>query len=105
MNAQSADGGTGGARMHVLVVSAPDCHFCSEAKAVLERLGRAYPLAVEEVSLSSPQGQEMAARHGILFPPGVFLEDSFVGFGRLSERKFRRLLDQRTQAAGAHRRA
>jgi glutaredoxin len=86
----------------VLLVSAPDCHFCAQAKAVLDRLRREYPLEVQEVILASPEGQDLAARHGILFPPGLFLDGTFVGFGRVSERKLRRLLEQRAHAATTH---
>ncbi len=83
----------------VLLVTAPDCHFCADAKALLARLGQAYPLEVREVDLSSPEGQEAATRHGIMFPPGLLLDGGFVGFGRVSERKLRRLLEQRVVAA------
>ena len=79
----------------VLLVTAPDCHFCADAKALLARLGLTHPLEVREVDISSPDGGELAARHGILFPPGLLLDDGFVGFGRVSERKLRRLLEQR----------
>ena len=81
----------------VLLVTAPDCHFCADAKALLARLGRTYPLEVREVDLSSPEGQETATRHGIMFPPGLLLDDEFVGFGRVSERKLRRVLERRAQ--------
>jgi len=85
--------------VHLLLVASPDCHFCLDARAVLQRLGRDYRLHVREVQLSSPEGQDLAARHGIAFPPGLFIEDRFIGFGRVSERKLRRLLEQRLGAA------
>lgn len=81
----------------VTLVSAPDCHFCTEGKAALERLGHDFPLAVREITLDSPEGQDLAQRHGILFPPGLLLDGAFVGFGRVSERQVRRLLEQRAQ--------
>jgi hypothetical protein len=81
----------------ITLVTAPDCHYCAEGKAALERLGRAYPLAVHEVALDSAEGQALAARHGILFPPGLLLDGTFVGFGRVSERKVCRLLERRAQ--------
>ena len=90
-----------GAPARILLVAADDCHFCAQAKAILDQMGHEHPLVVEEVSLTSPRGQDLAARHGILFPPGLFLDGSFVGFGRVSERKLRRLLEQRAQAASA----
>ena len=83
----------------VLLVTAPDCHFCADAKALLARLEQTYPLEMREVDLSSPEGQEIATRHGIMFPPGLLLDGGFVGFGRVSERKLRRLLEQRVAAA------
>jgi glutaredoxin len=85
----------------VLLVTAPDCHFCADAKALLARLGQTYPLEVREVDLSSPEGQETATRHGIMFPPGLLLDGGFVGFGRVSERKLRRLLAQRADTGAA----
>lgn len=82
----------------ITLVSAPNCHFCDEAKKLLQRLAREYPLEIEEVSLMSPQGEDIATRHGVLFPPGLLLDGSLVGFGRPSERKLRRLLDERAAA-------
>ena len=101
MNTSSTTQPHGDAPARILLVSAQDCHFCAQAKATLTQLGREYRLEVEEVSLTSPDGQELAARHGILFPPGLFLDGAFVGFGRVSERKLRRLLEQRAQRASA----
>jgi len=34
-----------------------------------------------------------------MFPPGLLLDGGFVGFGRVSERKLRRLLEQRVATA------
>ena len=85
----------------VLLVTAPDCHFCAQAKEILAALGRTYALEVREVAHSAPEGQALALRHGILFPPGLLLDNTFVGFGRVSERKLRRLLEQRVQEAVA----
>jgi len=85
----------------VTLVTAPDCHFCGDAKALLARLGQTYPLEVREVDISSPDGGELAAGHGIPFPPGLILDGGFVGFGRVSERKLRRVLEQRAHTAAA----
>ena len=99
MSTGSRERSTAGVPAHLLLISAPDCHFCAQAREILERLGCDYPLRVEERSLTSPEGQEMALRHGILFPPGIVLDGTFVGFGRPSERKLRRLLEHRAHAA------
>jgi hypothetical protein len=82
----------------IVLITPPDCHFCADGKAVLARLAADYPLAVREIAWSSDDGQALVARHGILFPPGLLIDDAFVGFGRVSERKLRRLLERRSTA-------
>jgi hypothetical protein len=84
------------APIQVRLITAHDCHLCDHARAVLARLRAETPLAIEEVPLASPEGQALAARHGILFPPGLFLGDEYVGFGRISERRLRAQLGRRT---------
>lgn len=62
---------------------------------MLERLTRDYRLEVSSVELSSPEGRALAERGGIMFPPGIFLDDEAFSYGRPSERKLRRELDRR----------
>jgi glutaredoxin len=38
---------------HVLLYSRPGCHLCDEALELLHRIGRRYPLEVEEVDIRS----------------------------------------------------
>lgn len=78
----------------VLLVTQPECHFCAHADQVLRRVGRDYPLQVRHISLDSDLGQSLATRHGVLFAPGVLVEDEFLSYGRLSERLLRRRLDR-----------
>lgn len=84
---------------HIVVLTADDCHLCQQGKETLGKLGREFPLEVEEVALESERGRGLAEQYGVLFPPGLFLEGSFVGFGRVSERKVRKLLLRRLAAA------
>ncbi len=79
---------------HILLLTADDCHFCRQGKDTLDKLRREFLLEVEEIALASARGQELAERFGVLFPPGLFLDGSFVGFGRVSERKLRKLLQR-----------
>ena len=75
--------------IRIRLVTAHDCHLCNHAHDVLARLRDDYPLVIDEVALESPEGRTLATRHGILFPPGLFVNDAFVGFGRVSERRLR----------------
>lgn len=85
----------------VIVLSAPGCSLCEQAKAVLARVGRDYDLEVEECSIESERGGRLAQEHRVLFPPGVLLDGETFSYGRLSERKLRRELQRRnTRPAG-----
>jgi hypothetical protein len=87
----------------VVVLSQSDCHFCDLAEQVLQRVARDYPLAVRHIALASQEGQALAARHGVMFAPGILLEGRLFSFGRPSERRLRRHLDRqfRSQASQA----
>lgn len=81
--------------IEVTVLTQPDCAFCDHAAAVLDRVGADYPLTVRHIELASEQGAELAARHGVLFAPGILIDGQVFSFGRLSERRLRRELTRR----------
>lgn len=81
--------------IEVLLVTAEACHFCAHAKHFLGRLAERYPLAVSEISWTSEEGRRLAERDGILFPPGIYLNGAFFGYGRLSEGKLQKWLRER----------
>jgi hypothetical protein len=83
--------------MQVLLLTQEHCSLCEQAKTVLDRLAADYPLQVAVLDVASPEGRELATREQLPFPPGVFLDDEPFCYGRLSERKLRRELDQRRQ--------
>lgn len=79
----------------VTLLTQDDCAMCEHAKQVLARVGVDHPLEVREIRLTTPEGQELALRHGVLFAPGVLLDGESFAYGRLSERKLRRTLARR----------
>lgn len=81
----------------VTLLTQGDCAMCEHAKQVLARVAADHPLEVEEVALATPEGQELALRHGVLFAPGVLLDGESFAYGRLSERKLRRALIRRAE--------
>jgi glutaredoxin len=90
--------GADGAAIRVRLLTSEGCKYCDEARALLQRLAWDYPLAVEEVPADGERGRALALEHGVLFPPGIFVEGEFVQYGRPSERKLRARL---TSAAAA----
>lgn len=78
--------------VEVVLLTAPDCSFCHDAKAMVQRLSSDFPLTLREVALDSSEGQELAIRNGLLFPPGILLDGKAFSYGRPSEGKLRREL-------------
>ncbi len=76
----------------VTLLSQADCSLCEHAKGVLARVGQDYPLEVTEIDLASPKGRDFAARAGVMFAPGMLLDGRPFGYGRISERRLRRVL-------------
>lgn len=81
--------------MDVLLLTREHCAFCDQAKQILARLAAEYPLTVATLYLQSPEGQALALRGGVLFPPGIFLDGEAFSYGRPSERRLRRELERR----------
>lgn len=81
----------------VTLLTQQSCGLCEQAKDTLTRLSAEYDLDVCAVSLDSQDGRELGMRHGVLFAPGILLEDALFSYGRLSERKLRRELDSRSR--------
>ena len=78
----------------VLLLTAPACRYCDEATSLLARLTEEFELVVETRSVADDSGRALALKHGVLFPPAIFVNGSFVQYGRPSERKLRaRLLE------------
>jgi len=81
--------------VRITLLTQPSCGLCGHAKQVLDRLGRDYLLTVTELDLTSPDGQALAARAGVVFDHGVLIDGEPFSFGRLSERRLRRALEHR----------
>jgi glutaredoxin len=84
----------------ITLLTQPDCAMCEHAKKVLARVGEDYPLEVAEIDLASEEGRVLAAQARVHFAPGVLVDGSPFGYGRLSERRLRRELGR--LAAGPH---
>lgn len=82
----------------VLLLTTQNCGFCDLAKQMLDRLSAEYPLSIATLSLDTPAGQELAEKNGILFPPGLFIDGKAFSYGRPSERKLRRAIEELVMA-------
>lgn len=83
----------------ITLLTQESCVLCERAKEVLTRVAGDFPLAVAEIDLGSEQGRRLAQLRGVMFAPGIFVDDQMFGFGRLSEKKLRRALQRRSGVA------
>ncbi len=84
--------------LQLILLTQARCDFCEQAQETLRHLADEYALSVTMLDIASAEGQALALRGGVLFPPGLFIAGDPFSYGRLSERKLRRELDRR----GAH---
>ena len=71
----------------LLLITAPDCHLCAHARAVLAALS----LPVREVDIQSSEAEAMAARGvPLAFLPVLWDGERVLAYGRLSEKRLRR---------------
>ena len=83
------------APVQITLLTQTSCAMCDLAKGILARLAGEYPLSVTEIDLRTDEGRRLAADAGVIFAPGILVDGQPFSYGRLSERKLRRLLDRR----------
>lgn len=91
----------GNRTIEVLLLTKDDCNFCEEAKVVLGRLAQEFALRLTVDDVSTPEGQAIALRGGLLFPPGIVIDGRPFSYGRPSARKLRREFERLTAGASA----
>jgi hypothetical protein len=84
----------------ITLLTQADCALCEHAKQVLTRVSNDHPLEVTEIDLASEHGRALAARAGVLFAPGVLVDGHPLGYGRLSERRLRHVLERMPAPTG-----
>jgi len=86
--------------MEILLLTRDDCAFCHDAEEILDRLSTEYGVSVRTLDVDTPEGQQLAERGGVMFPPGIFVDGRPFSYGRPSERKLRRELEKHLGRVG-----
>jgi hypothetical protein len=81
--------------LNVVVLTQDNCGLCDTAMAMLDRLSAQYPLTISTLCVNSPEGQALALRCGVHFPPGIVLDGEALCYGRPSEKRLRRAFEQK----------
>jgi glutaredoxin len=81
--------------VNVTILTQASCAFCDHAKEILARTAAEYPLDLHEIRMDTEEGRNLAIRNGVMFAPGIFIDDKLFSYGRLSEKKLRNRLDRK----------
>lgn len=76
----------------LVYITAKNCHLCSDGRPIVARLAEESRAPVRELDWDGAEAQALLKRGGALFPPALYLDDRLLGFGRLSERRLRKLM-------------
>lgn len=78
----------------VTLIRPSGCAHCGQVKETLEKLKNDYPdLVIEEVEATTPEGQSLIIKHGIMSSPGILVNDEFFAMGGATEEQLRKKFD------------
>ena len=75
--------------IHLQELTSPGCVHCKEFQEFWHTIAKDWPnVTFEEVSIVTPAGQELAARHMIFASPGIILNGELFSTGGVNKQKF-----------------
>lgn len=79
----------------VTLIRPSGCAHCVAVKETLNSMKNDYPeLTVEEIDMTTPEGQKMVQKYNILSSPGILVNDEFFAFGGATEKQFKKRFDE-----------
>ena len=72
------------------LVTKEGCVHCAQVKEILKKIQPEYPeLVVEEIDMTTPQGQELISKYGIMSSPGIIINGELFAMGGTTEKDLR----------------
>ncbi|MFQ5717373.1 MAG: thioredoxin family protein [Nitrospinales bacterium] len=66
------------------------CPICAKVKKSIEELKPEFPeLKLEEIDMTTPEGQKLVQKHQIMASPGIIINGEFFSSGDVSKDKLR----------------
>ncbi len=67
---------------------------CAQTKEILKKIKPEYPeLIVKEIDMTTPEGQELISKYGIMSSPGIIINDELFAMGGTTEKELRSKLE------------
>lgn len=74
--------------INLTLVTREGCVHCAQTKEILKKIKPEYPeLAVEEIDMTTPRGQELISKYGIMSSPGIIINDELFAMGGSTEKE------------------
>lgn len=66
----------------------PGCHSCEAAKKIFDEIMPDFPkVEVEEIDMTTPEGQELVQKYGIMASPGIVINNELFSTGGVNKEK------------------
>jgi len=77
-------------KINMTLVTKEGCVHCAQTKEILKKIQPDYPeLVVEEIDMTTPQGQELISKFGIMSSPGIIINGELFAMGGTTEKDLR----------------
>jgi len=86
-----------GIPVEVILVEAPACHLCEDAKSALTDIAQSYPITVSVLSVLDEPGRTLMQEYRAPMSPLVLLDGQYFSSGRLPRRKLEKRLTKAQQ--------
>ena len=76
-------------QINLQLLTSPGCHNCETFKSFWETIKQDWPnVTFNEVSITTPEGQEMVQKHMIMSSPGLLLNGELFSTGGVNQGEF-----------------
>jgi len=77
-------------KINFTIVTREGCIHCAQTKELLKKIGPEYPeLEIKEVDMTTPEGQELIGKYGIMSSPGIIINGELFAMGGTTEKELR----------------
>lgn len=76
-------------KIQIDLLSSPGCKHCKAFKEFWHSVEKEWPqVEFREISVTTPEGQELATKHLVFASPGIFLNGELVATGGFDKQDF-----------------
>jgi len=80
-------------QIDIILVRTPRCDNCVKVKEILKKLKPEFEeLNIQEIDATTPEGQELVVKYGIMASPGIIINNALFSMGGTTEKELREKL-------------